>query len=273
VTNHDADLELARIEAQKQWNTNPCGAVEGDIYDRAYFAEVESERYRQQYWQRDYFDYRSFSGKSVLEIGTGLGTDIKQFARNGAKCSGADITDTHLEMTRLNFELEGLPIDLVKADAVNMPFPDNSFDCVHSFGVLHHIPDVQAVLREIRRVLKPGGVLQTAVYHKHSIHTAALFAFAMVNGTFFKNGVRGTLATIERGADGQEIVPYVRLYSKGEWRKTVESAGFVTRRNGVRQINFDDYPWLNTLRPLDGMLGWYVANIAEKPGAAAASER
>ena len=89
-------------------------------------------------------------------------------------------------------------------------------------------------------------------------------------------GLLGSGLALALGAcakPSEEIVPYVRLYSKGEWRKTVESAGFVTRRNGVRQINFDDYPWLNTLRPLDGMLGWYVANIAEKPGAAAASER
>jgi SAM-dependent methyltransferase len=266
MTRATADaLERARLEAQKQWNANPCGAVETSAHDAAFFARVEAERYRQQYWQRDFFDYRSFGGKSVLEIGIGLGTDIKQFARSGATVAGADITDRHLELTQLNFDLEGLPIDLVKADAVKLPFDDDTFDCVHSFGVLHHIPDIGAVLKEIRRVLKPGGVLQTAVYHKYSIHTATLFLRAALRGSLLSKGVGGTLATIEAGADGSEIAPYVKLYGKSEWERTLADAGFFTRRGAVRQVQFEGMKALNRLRPLEGLIGWYVANIAEKP--------
>ena len=73
----------ARVEAQKQWNTTPCGALPTASYDRLFFERVEADRYHQQYWQRDYFDYQSFRGGRVLEIGVGLGTDLKQFARNG----------------------------------------------------------------------------------------------------------------------------------------------------------------------------------------------
>src|SRR5712671_4436206 len=100
----------AREQAQAQWNTNPCGAVPSAEYDRDFFDRVEEERYRQQYWQRAFFDFTAFPGGRVLEIGVGLGTDLKQFARSGASCFGADITDTHLDLAARNFELEGFPL-------------------------------------------------------------------------------------------------------------------------------------------------------------------
>ncbi|HUQ95540.1 MAG TPA: class I SAM-dependent methyltransferase [Bryobacteraceae bacterium] len=259
-----SDRALARAEAQKQWNANPCGAIETEAFDQTFFDKVEEERYRQQYWQLDFFDYTSFAGKRVLEVGIGLGTDIKQFARNGAECHGVDITDRHLELTKLNFELSGYTIDLRKADAASIPFPDGHFDCVHSFGVLHHIPDVDTVLKEIHRVLKPEGVLQTAVYHRASIHTLLYFVKGVVDASLFRTGIKGVLARIERGADGKEIAPYVKLYSKAEWRGAASAAGFAPVKLGIRQVNFDRFRWLNAFRPFEKMVGWYVCGIFTK---------
>ena len=137
-----------------------------------------------------------------------------------------DITDIHLQLTQKNFELEGFEVDLHKADAISLPFHDNYFDCVYSFGVLHHIPDVEMVLAEAKRVLKPGGLLQVSVYHIYSIHTLTLFIRAMVTGKLFRVGVAGVLATIEKGADGNEIKPYVRLYSRHELSQLIIACGF-----------------------------------------------
>jgi ubiquinone/menaquinone biosynthesis C-methylase UbiE len=248
----------SRDQAQRQWNANPCGAVPADEFDSVFFERVEAERYRQQYWQRRWFDYGSFDGQAVLEIGVGLGTDLKQFARAGARCHGADITDRHLELTKLNFDLEGYPVDLHKADATALPFPDNYFDCVYSFGVLHHIPDVSRVLAEIHRVLKPGGMLQTAVYHRYSLATGTLLFRSLFNGSLFRLGLEGVLARIETGADGLDIKPYVKLYSRPEWRQLVEQAGFTTKLAAVRQIRFEGAKVLNSLRPLETLIGWYV---------------
>lgn len=254
----------ARSAARRQWNTNPCGAVPTGEYDPDFFRRVESDRYRQQYWQLDFFDYASFAGGRVLEVGIGLGTDLKQFARNGAECFGVDITQRHLELTRLNFQLEGFAVDLRDADAASLPFPDNHFDSVHSFGVLHHIPDVRRVLAEIHRVLKPGGVLQTAVYHRASLQTLTLFLRSLLNLSLFRLGPAGVLARIETGADGRDIKPYVKLYSRGEWRRLVERAGFNTVRIAARQINFEGTRILNLFRPLEGLIGWYVCGRFKK---------
>lgn len=259
-----SELDAARIQAQKQWNANPCGALPTDAFDKAYFDRVEADRYRQQYWQRDWFNFASFGGKKVLEIGVGLGTGLRQFAKAGAECYGVDITDKHIELTRQNFAVNGFTVDVRKADASALPFTDATFDCVHSFGVLHHIPDVDIVLAEIRRVLKPGGVLLTSVYHKWSIHTFAFLARGVLNGTLMRHGLDAVLAQIERGADGIDIKPYVKLYSRAEWTAAIEEAGLKSIRSAVRQINFEGKKFLNVAGPLEEALGWYVCDVAQK---------
>lgn len=255
----------ARAQAQAQWNANPCGAVPTAEYDREFFERVEAERFRLQYWQKSFFDYSSFRGGRVLEIGVGLGTDLKQFARNGAACFGVDITDTHLELTRRNFELEGFHVELRKGDATRIPFPDGYFDCVYSFGVIHHIPDAGPVLSEIRRVLKPGGTFQVALYHLLSIHTVYLFLHALVKGRLRTLGVAGVLATVESGADGVAVKPYVKLYSLRGLKGLLRGRGFDLVKSGVRHVYFEEPPWLNAFRRAEAALGWYVCAIARKP--------
>ena len=265
MSTKDEGIEEARQQAQAQWNANPCGAVDTTEYDRAFFSRVETERYRDQYWMRDVFDYTSFRGKRLLEIGVGLGTDLKQFGRAGAECYGADITDTHLELTARNFELEGLHVDLRKADATRLPYPDGFFDCVYSFGVIHHIPDVDAVVREICRVLKPGGTFQVAVYHRFSVHTAWLFMDALRRGQLTRIGIDGVLSTIERGADGVRIKPYVKLYSRGHLLRLLRAAGLCPSRTVIRHVSFDGVPLMNQFRRFEMLLGWYVCAFARKP--------
>jgi 2-polyprenyl-3-methyl-5-hydroxy-6-metoxy-1,4-benzoquinol methylase len=108
----------ARKNAQNQWNTTPCGA----IFDKShlsldYFKRVQNERYKQQYFQLKYFPFSEFQKKNILEVGIGLGTDLAQFGENGALCYGVDITDKHIEMTKKNFELRGLKVEIRKDDA------------------------------------------------------------------------------------------------------------------------------------------------------------
>lgn len=257
----------AREQARAQWNANPCGAVPADAYDSAFFATVERERYADQYWQKDFFDYTAFPNGRVLEIGVGLGTDLKQFARSGAQCFGVDITDSHLALTRTNFELEGLPVELHRADATALPFPDNYFDCVYSFGVIHHIPDVQAVTDEIHRVLKPGGVFQVAVYHLLSIHTLYLFLYGLKRGQLHRLGASGVLATIEKGADGVRIKPYVKLYSRGSLKKLLSASGLRVKELRANHVRFDQPRWLNWFKQFERFVGWYVCAkaVTEKP--------
>lgn len=258
--------QTAREQAQKQWNANPCGAVEGGRDRLEYFLDVEQERYKIQYWQLGFFPFAAFRGRKVLEIGVGHGTDLVQFAKAGARCHGIDITDEHLALTEKNFALRGYDVELKKCDATAIAYPDNSFDAVYSFGVLHHIPEVEACISEIYRVLKPGGVALVGLYHKWSIHTLALLLYLLRRGLLFKLGYRRALSLIESGADGVEIAPYVRLYDRREVRRLFSS--FTPVQVSVRQVYFTQLPLVTrVLRCLDSILGWYVLAVAYKPKA------
>jgi SAM-dependent methyltransferase len=261
----------ARKHAQDQWNARACGELAGDKESVAYFDAVVADRYRQQPWMHDYFDYASFRGKRVLEIGVGQGTDLMQFANAGAECHGIDITDNHLALAQRNFTARGMTVDLHKADATAIPFPDAHFDCVYSFGVLHHIPEIELVLAEVKRVLKPGGVLAFAVYYKWSAFH--LFGKLLMNGVgrgwLWSKGYAGLLATIEQGADGVDIKPYVRLYDKGAIQTLL--AGFDIRDISIHQLKADHFGRVleRIARPLvprlEHRLGWYLAAKAVKP--------
>ena len=102
-------------------------------------------------------EFGQHAGKDLLEIGGGMGTDLLQFAKHGARVTDVDLSSGHLELAKENFKLRGLDGRFVHHDAERLPFEDASFDVVYSNGVLHHTPNTRNVVQEIRRVLRPGG--------------------------------------------------------------------------------------------------------------------
>lgn len=83
--------------------------------------------------------------------------------------TGVDLSDASLARARQRCEMAGYTPDLQVADAEQLPFPDNTFDIVYSYGVMHHSADPAQCVREARRVLKPGGVLRIMIYHHPSL--------------------------------------------------------------------------------------------------------
>jgi SAM-dependent methyltransferase len=71
--------------------------------------------------------------------------------------------------TRRRFELYGLDGDIRETDGRALPFPDGTFDYAYSWGVLHHSPDIDASLRELLRVVRPGGGFGVMLYHRRSL--------------------------------------------------------------------------------------------------------
>ncbi|HXX30996.1 MAG TPA: methyltransferase domain-containing protein [Myxococcaceae bacterium] len=100
-------------------------------------------------------DFTASPGMRVLDLGTGVGAMAAVLARRhaGIELWGLDLRAPQLLQARALHPVARY----VQGDAARMPFPDASFDRVHATWVLEHIPDVEAVLREVRRVLVPGG--------------------------------------------------------------------------------------------------------------------
>ena len=94
----------------------------------------------------------------LLEIGCGMGFDSLEFLKRGVRVTATDLTPTAVALARKHFELEGVhPEDVRVENGLALSFPDETFDAVWSNGVLHATGDTRAAVREVGRVLKPGG--------------------------------------------------------------------------------------------------------------------
>jgi ubiquinone/menaquinone biosynthesis C-methylase UbiE len=153
------------------WEMGPCGTGE---FGWSTIQEL-SKKHRDRRYQFEPFipAFAGFSeakGKKVLEIGYGAGTDLLEFARNGAQVSGIDLTEAARTLAAQRAESEGLSIDLRVGGAEALPWPDETFDIVYSFGVIHHAAHPESVVAEACRVLNPGGVLKVMLYNRRSIN-------------------------------------------------------------------------------------------------------
>ena len=112
----------------------------------------------------------SCQGKKVLEVGCGIAIDGRFLSEHDVDYQAVDISIESLMLATAHLRQQGLPVRFANADATVLPFADDTFDVVFSFGVLHHVPDTKAACREIARVLKPGGSLRVMLYGRRSYH-------------------------------------------------------------------------------------------------------
>jgi ubiquinone/menaquinone biosynthesis C-methylase UbiE len=152
------------------WQEHPCGTKFADAErgSRTFYELVEAHRYTKEWHIPIAAGFANTKDLAVLEIGCGLGTDGAQFAKAGANYTGIDLTNAAVDLARRRFELFDLRGSFRVADAERLDFADNTFDIVYSHGVLHHTPDTQAAIREIHRVLRPGGRAVVMLYHRDS---------------------------------------------------------------------------------------------------------
>lgn len=109
--------------------------------------------------------FDALRGKQVLEIGCGMGFHSELIARSGAILTSIDISETSVEATRQRFLERKLEGKIEKMDAENLEFPDESFDFIWSWGVIHHSAQTGRIVKEISRVLRPGGGARIMVYN------------------------------------------------------------------------------------------------------------
>lgn len=111
---------------------------------------------------------RDLAGKSLLELGCGMGFDTISFARAGARVVAIDLSEKCLELTRERLDWYGLQAELTLGNAEQLNFPAASFDVVAARGLLMFTPDPVAVLDQILKVLRPDGRIQAILHKKHS---------------------------------------------------------------------------------------------------------
>ncbi|HLO52325.1 MAG TPA: class I SAM-dependent methyltransferase [Kamptonema sp.] len=97
------------------------------------------------------------TGKKLLDLGCGAGENSVYFAKKGALCVATDYSPGMVEVALKLAEKNGVKIEGCTANAMELEFPDNTFDIIYASNLLHHLPEPKIAIREMHRVLKPGG--------------------------------------------------------------------------------------------------------------------
>jgi SAM-dependent methyltransferase len=248
-------MQPEKEAVRRYWNAAPCGtpdvsAVAGDRK----FRDLERIRYEREPFIERFARFEDARGKNLLEVGVGAGTDHLRFARAGALCSGIDLSDVSLDTARARLAAETLSSDLRVADAEELPFRDDSFDVVYSWGVIHHTADTRRAAREILRVLRPGGRFCVMVYNRRSLVAAqAWLLHAALRG-------KPTLSLSDILATHMES-PGTKAYAAVEARALFDGAGPVTLETIVtpydmrigRRRFLPRWTW----RTVPARLGWF----------------
>jgi len=175
-------------EVRKFWNADPCGTryLEG----KEDFEAHARARYTLEPFIFDFAQFEKTRGLKVLEVGVGMGADYLEWLKAGAYATGVDFSSASVERARRRCELAGYQPDLRVADAEQLPFADNSFDVVYSYGVMHHSPNTPQCVREAWRVLTPGGQARIMVYHHASFTGAMLWLrYGLLRGKSLRQSV------------------------------------------------------------------------------------
>jgi ubiquinone/menaquinone biosynthesis C-methylase UbiE len=149
---------------------------------------------------------RLVPGQRVLDLGCGPGDGCSALNARGAVAIGLDYSDGMLRSAQRDPRNAGR---LTRGDAGRLPFPDGAFDklvCTNSF---HHYPDHARALREMRRVLKPGGLMVLVDPRKDHLFGRA---------------------AIDLGENVVFGLREVRIFSIAEWVQLLRDAGFSDAR-------------------------------------------
>ncbi|OCQ99693.1 methyltransferase type 11 [Oscillatoriales cyanobacterium USR001] len=95
--------------------------------------------------------------KKLLDLGCGAGENSVYFAKKGAHCVATDYSPGMVEVALKLAENNGVKIEGYTANAMALDFPDRTFDIVYASNLLHHLPEPKTAIKEMHRVLKPGG--------------------------------------------------------------------------------------------------------------------
>ena len=257
-------------QVREFWNADPCGSR---YLERAEdFAAHARARYALEPYIPGFAQFAQSRGLRVLEVGVGMGADYLEWLKAGARATGVDISSSSLERAQRRCELAGHQPDLRVADAEHLPLPDNSFDVVYSYGVMHHSPDTAQCLREAWRVLKSGGQARIMLYHHPSLTGAMLWLrYGALGGkslqrtvydhlespgtkTYTQSEVRGMMAAFEN-------VTIRQVFSPGDLLLNAPSHRF---RSPLYRLAWKIYP-RGLVRKLGRSWGLFLLASGRKP--------
>lgn len=235
---------------QSWWESHPMrydwrDRIDAPQFTREYFEEIDRRHFSDAAHycpprQRPFDELIPFSELKeldVLEIGVGSGSHAQLIAPHCRSYNGIDLTEFAVESTKRRLELFGIKGTVRQMDAERMDFPDQSFDFIWTWGVIHHSAHTGQILKEMRRVLRPGGKAIVMVYHRSFLYYYifnGLFR-GILSGGFLKT--RSLHQLIQQHTDGA----IARFYSVDEW-STLVTKQFLLDRVRIKGQKSELFP-------------------------------
>ena len=222
-----------------------------------FFSDLEQYHFEKLHHLPRLVPFDQFRGRRVLEVGCGAGTDLVRFAREGAKVTGIDIAPSSIALAARNFAIEKLRANLLVADGEALPFAERSFDLVYAHGVVQYTTDDRALVRECRRVLRPGGTAVFQVYNRiswlNALSQVTKVDLEHVDAPMLKKYSIGEFRDLLKGFSRVRIVPErfpVKTRLHGGLKGTIYNTCFVGLFNALP-------------RSLTRRFGWHLLAFCE----------
>jgi ubiquinone/menaquinone biosynthesis C-methylase UbiE len=170
---NDTNFQIKKDQANRQFWDELCGTALAKSIGISDHTEKSLQQFDRAYM--DLYPYllkhvkpEYMKGQRVLEIGMGYGTLGNILAKNSIWYQGLDIAKGPVRMMNYRLKMNELKGNAVQGSALNMPFPDNSFEHVISIGCFHHTGNASRCVDETHRVLKKGGRCVIMLYNQFS---------------------------------------------------------------------------------------------------------
>jgi SAM-dependent methyltransferase len=227
------DQESWQIANREWWESHPMrydfrDRIQADEFSKEFYEEIDRRFFADvrtfMPWRRVPFDslidFQALSTSDVLEIGVGNGSHAQLISPVARSYTGIDLTEYAVTSTSRRvklFHLDRPQVTLERMDAERMTFPDDSFDLVWSWGVVHHSANTRRIMEETQRVLRPGGIAIMMVYYRNfwNYYVVAGFCRGLLQGSLLRT--RSLHKTRQYMMDGA----LARYYSIPEWRSLV----------------------------------------------------
>jgi 2-polyprenyl-3-methyl-5-hydroxy-6-metoxy-1,4-benzoquinol methylase len=257
-------VETLEERIKRYWNAQPCNVKHGKAEPGTleFFQEVSARRYKVESHIPEFAGFHLWQGQRVLEIGPGIGSDAAEFARAGADYYAIDYSEESVKLAQQRFQVEGLEGEFRCGDASDpASYKDlPAMNLVYSYGVIHHFPAIDTIIKNVYNVLAPGGEFRFMVYAKNS------WKQAMIN----------------KGLDQYEAqagCPYAKSYTKDDIHELLEpnfeilrlrqDHCFMYNVEQYKQGNYELEPWFAAMpeamrEAVKEYLGWHLLVKARK---------
>ncbi len=253
------EKELVR----RYWDNEPCGTGGIGVPEGTpeYFRAITQKRDLWEYNISKYAEFNRWAGKKVLEVGCGVGSDLVRFAKAGAYVTGIDLSQKSVALAKERMALENCEGVVLEVDAEKIPYKDNTFDLVYSFGVLHHTPNIDKAINEIYRVTKSGGEICIMIYHKYSLVSLQMY---LLFGLFALKPFRSLkdIMAIHHESVGTKVYSVAEVRQLFSTFKNLEISTVVTPYDLRYQRNKFLPLWVGKLIP--HQLGWHIIVKGQK---------